>query len=424
MHSPVITEYQGKKFALFYNPHEDNGCLSNWFEAPLTLDGQQFATAEQAFIYLKARHFGDIPTAMRVPASTDARYLKRLNKQITPFNSAAWHEVRVKIMHQCLKEKFTQNPDLASFLLATGDALIAQCSPHDRFWSNGCDATRLSRLDPDQWLGKNQLGELLMELRSHLLGEKNQAAEVDAPQEGAPEAAAPEGVLELDTSSKDALAPAAESAPSKVAGSAEASEAAEPLVAVEAPEVAEPEEAPVPAPTEPAAPQPKALDMEAYEASGECAPLGAAELKGLVQAFLGSLSAADLDALIKGMSGSSVVVPAVVADSWEEAQEDPEAQFYVEIDGRQIRPAMAENNAGQRWFAVFTSADEVLPEQLDGRELLVLPMAACVEIARTRGDAQGIIVNAYSDCLTLTPETCLKIADYWQKSLRKKADVE
>jgi N-glycosidase YbiA len=68
-----------------------------------------------------------------------------------------WEEVKISVMKKGLYAKFTQNPGLQESLLSTDDREIMENSPYDSFWGIG-----------PQGNGQNQLGKLLMRLRSHL----------------------------------------------------------------------------------------------------------------------------------------------------------------------------------------------------------------------------------------------------------------
>ena len=66
-----------------------------------------------------------------------------------------WEEVKIEVMREVLRCKFSQNPDLKAKLIATGDAeLIEGNNWNDRFWGV-C-----------RGVGQNHLGRLLMELRA------------------------------------------------------------------------------------------------------------------------------------------------------------------------------------------------------------------------------------------------------------------
>ena len=68
-----------------------------------------------------------------------------------------WEEVKDEVMHQALRMKFRQNPDIAKELLATGDAIIIEHTQNDAYWADGGDGS-----------GNNKLGLLLMHVRQEL----------------------------------------------------------------------------------------------------------------------------------------------------------------------------------------------------------------------------------------------------------------
>ena len=70
---------------------------------------------------------------------------------------ADWEEVKDKVILQALRMKFSQNPDIAKELMATGDAILIEHTRNDDYWADGGDGS-----------GKNKLGLLLMQVREEL----------------------------------------------------------------------------------------------------------------------------------------------------------------------------------------------------------------------------------------------------------------
>lgn len=68
-----------------------------------------------------------------------------------------WKEVKDKVMLQVLRMKFSQNPEIAKGLVATGDAILIEHTRNDAYWADGGDGS-----------GKNKLGLLLMQVREEL----------------------------------------------------------------------------------------------------------------------------------------------------------------------------------------------------------------------------------------------------------------
>ncbi len=68
-----------------------------------------------------------------------------------------WDAVKVGVMRDAVRAKFTQHLQLAELLLSTGDAIIAEHTEFDDFWGDGGDGS-----------GKNMLGRILMDIRDEL----------------------------------------------------------------------------------------------------------------------------------------------------------------------------------------------------------------------------------------------------------------
>jgi ribA/ribD-fused uncharacterized protein len=76
---------------------------------------------------------------------------------ITPdYDDDAWLARRESVMEKAVRAKFTQHDGLREILLATGDALLVEDAPDDRFWGV---------VDGE---GKNSMGKILMMLRTEL----------------------------------------------------------------------------------------------------------------------------------------------------------------------------------------------------------------------------------------------------------------
>lgn len=73
-----------------------------------------------------------------------------------------WEEVKIPIMYELVRQKFLDDPTLASLLVATGDTpLIEGNTWGDRFWGQ-------TKLLNGQWVGHNELGKILMRIREEL----------------------------------------------------------------------------------------------------------------------------------------------------------------------------------------------------------------------------------------------------------------
>lgn len=125
--------------------------LSNFYPAAVTMYGQSYPTTEHAFQAAKTE---DLAQRERIRLAATPGIAKRLGRSVTL--RPGWNELRLGVMSELLRRKFTI-PELRWQLLATGDAeLIEGNYWNDRFWGV-CRGQ-----------GENHLGRLLMELRKEL----------------------------------------------------------------------------------------------------------------------------------------------------------------------------------------------------------------------------------------------------------------
>lgn len=128
--------------------------LSNFHPCQIEIDGLVYPTAEHAFQALKTL---DPQQREHVQAAPTPAGAKQRGKQVTL--RADWDTLRFSIMEQVLRAKFA-DPDLRRLLLATGERkLIEGNTWRDTTW--GCVQSK-----DGVWKGQNQLGKLLMRLRT------------------------------------------------------------------------------------------------------------------------------------------------------------------------------------------------------------------------------------------------------------------
>ena len=136
--------------------------LSNFYPSPVeytSLDGQKHIapSVEHAFQASKATELKHELAILNSPTMGGA---KRRGRQIKI--RPDWEQVKVQIMYEFVLKKFS-DPELEEKLLATGEAeLIEGNHWHDNYWGDcHCDECR-------GVLGKNKLGEILMQVRHEL----------------------------------------------------------------------------------------------------------------------------------------------------------------------------------------------------------------------------------------------------------------
>lgn len=125
--------------------------LSNFFLCDITIGGITYNSAEAAF---QAQKVLDDEEKKKFISITPVQ-AKRLGKKVKLRED--WEEVKVDIMREIVRCKFTQNPNLAEKLIQTGDTeLIEGNNWRDYFWGM-CNGK-----------GKNNLGKILMEVREEV----------------------------------------------------------------------------------------------------------------------------------------------------------------------------------------------------------------------------------------------------------------
>lgn len=131
---------------------DDYAFLSNYHPSPIEVEGILYATVEHAF---HAAQTFDPDEKRAIAAAATPGDAKRMGRkvQLRP----DWEQVKVGIMEQLVRLKFTTHADLRDQLLATGDAeLIEGNWWKDTFWGV-CRGQ-----------GRNELGKILMKVRAEL----------------------------------------------------------------------------------------------------------------------------------------------------------------------------------------------------------------------------------------------------------------
>lgn len=131
------------------------GFLSNFYPAKIVTDWDPepiYPTAEHAFQAQKTWNLRERRIIAGAGSPGEAR---RLGRSVSLQGS--WEQTRKRIMLETLLRKFTQNPELRQWLIATGDTELQEGNTWgDRYWG---------MVDGQ---GENWLGRLLMMVREVL----------------------------------------------------------------------------------------------------------------------------------------------------------------------------------------------------------------------------------------------------------------
>ncbi len=131
----------------------DQDFLSNFYPAPVVVGGIRYGTSEAAYQAQKTLD----ETVRAHFAEYHPGKAKRKGQQIVM--RPDWYEVRLAVMEEVVRAKFTQNPALAAKLLATGEKSLEEGNAWgDTFWG----------IDLNTGEGENNLGKILMKVRAEL----------------------------------------------------------------------------------------------------------------------------------------------------------------------------------------------------------------------------------------------------------------
>lgn len=127
--------------------------LSNFYSAPIEYEGLKFSCTEVAYMFFKV---GDKTIKEKIYLSQDPKEAKRLGKA-KPRKD--WDEIKLSLMEDLIRCKFTQNENLKKKLLETGNQEIQEGNWwKDTFWG----------VDENTKVGENHLGKIIMKIREEL----------------------------------------------------------------------------------------------------------------------------------------------------------------------------------------------------------------------------------------------------------------
>ncbi|KAM0748597.1 DUF1768-domain-containing protein [Meredithblackwellia eburnea MCA 4105] len=137
--------------------------FSNFAPFGLVMDGKYYPTTEH---YFQSEKFtGDSSTPEfkeEIRNLATAHQALKFARKHRATQRSDWFDINIQVMDDTVRAKFTQNEELRTLLLETGDKKLVEASPFDGFWGWGKDKT-----------GRNELGKCLMRLRDELLAEQS-----------------------------------------------------------------------------------------------------------------------------------------------------------------------------------------------------------------------------------------------------------
>lgn len=154
---------QTEKYVLFWS-----GIYSQWYSAKMTINGETYNTCEQYMMHQKALLFEDEEVANAIMRETNPREQKALGRKVRNFDDQKWKQNCMRFVYEANMAKFTQNPELKSSLLSTGDRILVEASPKDFIWGIGMHYDDEGVDNPANWKGTNLLGQVLTLVKHEL----------------------------------------------------------------------------------------------------------------------------------------------------------------------------------------------------------------------------------------------------------------
>ena len=153
----------------FYNRDEPYYEFTNFYRAPIQVDGCTWPTTEH---YFQAQKFVGTPyvdAVRKLPSARDAFQFAR-DPKVSRWRRSDWESVKDDVMLKALHMKFRQHEKLRRKLLETGEKKLIEHTSNDSYWGDGGDGS-----------GRNMLGKLLMQVRKDLKTKYGSVTSVVAP---------------------------------------------------------------------------------------------------------------------------------------------------------------------------------------------------------------------------------------------------
>lgn len=140
--------------------------LSNFFPCEMRVFGMSVKSAEHAYQYSKAVRRGELDQAKLILDAGHAAEAKRQARYLKP--DPNWKDQREDVMSQILHAKADQVQDFRKALKNTKNATLAHSIKNEVFWATGLDSQDTLHTKQSAWMGKNQLGKMLEDIRTKM----------------------------------------------------------------------------------------------------------------------------------------------------------------------------------------------------------------------------------------------------------------
>lgn len=130
----------------------------------------------------KARFFNDTTREALILSSSSPREHKSHGRKVANFDDRRWDAVKFDVVVRGNLAKFSQNKEMMSVLLESGEKVLAEASPRDCVWGIGLGSGHPDARDMSKWRGSNLLGKALMRVRQ-ILREKEEEERIEDGQQ-------------------------------------------------------------------------------------------------------------------------------------------------------------------------------------------------------------------------------------------------
>ena len=140
--------------------------FSNFFPSQFDLKGVHYKYVEQYSQSTKTEIHGDQRLTDDIMVADDPAQMHHIGHTVLATDPNIWTDgTKIKTMEEALCAKYEQNPHLKDVLLSTGSKQLVEAGP-DTFWGAGITMKDIKDTPEANWPGRNELGQLLMKLRT------------------------------------------------------------------------------------------------------------------------------------------------------------------------------------------------------------------------------------------------------------------
>ena len=141
--------------------------LSNFYDTSFVYKNIKYNSSEQALQHIKSLKFNDNTKAQHILNTSDCAEQKKLGRNVANFNQTAWNSVKIDMLTDILKAKFSQNREAKQYLSDTKARVIGEASVRDDVYGIGFPIHHTDVLNKERWNGSNELGNTLMTVREY-----------------------------------------------------------------------------------------------------------------------------------------------------------------------------------------------------------------------------------------------------------------